>query len=84
MLPENLSRKVAMLTADPTIAFVHSAVEFLIEATAPNPPLNWIDNAVEDCVLNGNTYFYKLLFQQSHLCSSGSGATYTPIENRTI
>jgi len=68
MLPENLARKVAVLTADPTISFVHSAVEFLVEAAAPNLPPNWIDNAAEDCVFDGHTYFYKLLFS-NRICA---------------
>ena len=68
MLPENLARKVEMLAADPTIAFVHSAVEFLVEAAAPNPPIDWIDSAVDDCVIAGKTYFYQLLFR-NRICA---------------
>jgi glycosyltransferase involved in cell wall biosynthesis len=62
MLPENLRRKAEALAADPTISFVHSAVEFLVEAEAPNPPIDWIDDAPEDRVFTGKGYFYRLLF----------------------
>jgi glycosyltransferase involved in cell wall biosynthesis len=68
MLPDNLARKVAMLDADPTMSFVHSAVEFLVEASAPNLPNDWMENATEDCVVDGNTYFRKLLFS-NRICA---------------
>jgi hypothetical protein len=68
MLPENLARKVEMLAADPTISFVHSAIEFLVEAAAPNPPADWIEDTTEDCVIDGKTYFYKLLFS-NRICA---------------
>lgn len=62
MLPENLARKVAVLTADPTISFVHSAVEFLVETDGQSPPTNWVEDAIEDFVVEGETYFRRLLF----------------------
>jgi hypothetical protein len=56
------------LAADPTMSFVHSAVEFLVGAAAPNPPIDWIDSAVDDCIIAGKTYFYQLLFH-NRICA---------------
>src|SRR5713101_5204859 len=62
MLPENLARKVQVLASDPTIGFVHSAVEVLIEDSAPAPLANWIEDASADFIVDGVGYFRKLLF----------------------
>jgi hypothetical protein len=68
MLPENLARKVAMLAADPALSFVHSAVEFLVEESAPNLINNWLEDATKDWVVDGRTYFRQLLFS-NRICA---------------
>jgi exonuclease VII small subunit len=69
MLPENLERKVQILTADPTISLVHSAAEILVEKTAPVVPADWIEKATEDFVAEGRRYFRKLVFQGNLICA---------------
>jgi hypothetical protein len=69
MLPENLERKIQVLAADPTIGFVHSAVELLVEASAPTAVADWMEPATEDFVVEGPRYFRKLLFAGNLICA---------------
>jgi glycosyltransferase involved in cell wall biosynthesis len=68
MLPENLARKVAALKANPAVSFVHSAIEFLVEEDAPPPPANWVEEASEDFVIEGNAYFRQLI-AKNRICA---------------
>ena len=69
MLPENLERKVQMLSADETVGFVHSAVETLVEASAPSSFANWIEDATEDGLWDGLEYFRTLLLHGNRVCA---------------
>jgi glycosyltransferase involved in cell wall biosynthesis len=60
MLPENLARKVAVLSANPAVSFVHSAIELLVEEGMASAPTNWVEEAAEDCVVDGPSYFRRL------------------------
>ena len=69
MLPENLERKVQLLSADETVGFVHSAVETLAEESAPTSFANWIEDATEDTVWEGLEYFRTLLLNGNRVCA---------------
>ncbi len=69
MLPENLERKVQMLSVDETVGFVHSAVETLVEASAPSSFANWIEDATEDGLWDGLEYFRTLLLHGNRVCA---------------
>jgi GT2 family glycosyltransferase len=69
MLPENLERKVEVLTSDVTISFVHSAAEVLVEDSAQSAFNNWIEDADQDFIAEGMTYFRKLLFHGNLICA---------------
>jgi hypothetical protein len=68
MLPENLARKVAVLKANRAVSFVHSAIELLVEEEAPTPPANWVEEAVEDFIVDGVTYFRQLI-AKNRICA---------------
>ena len=57
MLPENLERKVHLLSTDETVGFVHSGVETLVEEEAPSSFADWIEDATDDTVWDGPEYF---------------------------
>ena len=61
MLPQNIEKKIRILESDSRIALVHSAVEFLIQDAVPQLSVNWMEDASEDFVVNGQSYFYQLL-----------------------
>ena len=63
MLPQNLAQKMDILSSDTTVSLVHSAVEFLVEDSAPSPPANWLEEATEDFIVDGEIYFRKLLLR---------------------
>ncbi|MCE2485339.1 MAG: glycosyltransferase [Desulfurellaceae bacterium] len=69
MLPENVERKVQLLSADETVGFVHSAVETLVDASAPSPFADWIEDATEDMVFDGVEYFRTLLLNGNRVCA---------------
>ena len=69
MLPENLERKIQLLSADETVGFVHSAVETLAEESAPGSFANWIENTTEDSVWDGPEYFRTLLLNGNRVCA---------------
>jgi len=70
MRPENLERKIQILTANPTVSLVHSAVEFIVDDSAPAILSSWIENASADFILPGNCYFRRLLFRGNLICAS--------------
>ncbi len=69
MLPENLERKVQLLSADETVGFVHSAVETLAEESAPTSFANWIEDATDDTLWDGPEYFRTLLLNGNRVCA---------------
>ena len=69
MLPENLERKIQLLSADETVGFVHSAVETLVEESAPSSFADWIEDATEDMVWDGPEYFRTLLLNGNRVCA---------------
>ena len=69
MLPENLERKVQLLSTDPTLGFVHSAVETLVDESAPSSFADWIEDATEDTVWGGPEYFRTLLLRGNRVCA---------------
>lgn len=69
MLPDNLERKVQLLNADETVGFVHSAVETLVEGSAPSAFADWIEDATDDTVWDGPEYFRTLLLNGNRVCA---------------
>ncbi len=69
MLPENLERKVQLLSADETAGFVHSGVETLAEESAPSSFADWIEDATEDTLWDGPEYFRTLLLNGNRVCA---------------
>ncbi|MDD5543494.1 MAG: glycosyltransferase [Acidobacteriia bacterium] len=69
MLPENLSKKVACLMADPELGFVHSGAGLLVDSSAPAAPVDWIEKSFEDFQSDGYEYFLKLLFHGNIVCA---------------
>ncbi len=69
MLPFNLERKVALLEQDPAITLVHSAIELLLEESAPGSITSWVEDAVDDCIVDGMSYFRKLFLKGNLLCA---------------
>lgn len=69
MLPNNLARKMELLTADPSISLVHSRAEAIIEAEAPTRLSDWMEKADTDFVRDGIEYFRKLVLQGDCICA---------------
>ena len=69
MLPDNLERKVQVLSADETVGFVHSGVETLVDESAPDSFADWIENATDDTVWDGPEYFRTLLLNGNRVCA---------------
>ncbi len=69
MLPENLERKVHLLSADETVGFVHSAVETLVDGSAPSAFTDWIEDTTTDTVWDGPEYFRTLLLNGNRVCA---------------
>jgi len=69
MLPENLARKVNLLTADPAVGLVHSAVEVIVEDSAPRSPGRWGEENSQDAIVDGLHYFRKLLLWGNLICA---------------
>ena len=69
MAPENLERKVRLLSADSGLGLVHSSAELMTEASAPSAPVDWIEKSYEDFQVEGLQYFFKLLFQGNIICA---------------
>src|SRR5262249_6946444 len=70
MLSENLERKVGVLTSDAAMTFVHSAAEVLVEDSAQTALNNWIEDADQDFIAEGVTYFRKLFFRGNLICAT--------------
>ncbi len=69
MLPENLERKVHLLSTDETVGFVHSGVETLVDEAAPSSFADWIEDATDDTVWDGPEYFRTLLLNGNRVCA---------------
>ena len=69
MLPNNLARKMALLTSDPSLSLVHSRAETIIEAEAPTRFGEWMEKADTDFVRDGIEYFRKLVLQDDCICA---------------
>ena len=69
MLPDNLERKVQLLSTDETVGFVHSGVETLVEGSAPSSFADWIEDATEDTIWDGPEYFRALLLNGNRVCA---------------
>ena len=69
MLPDNLERKVQVLSADETVGFVHSGVETLVDESAPDSFADWIEDATDDTVWDGPEYFRTLLLNGNRVCA---------------
>ncbi|MBZ5536893.1 MAG: glycosyltransferase [Acidobacteriia bacterium] len=69
MQPDNLERKIQLLSSDPSVGFVHSAAEMIVEPSAPSVPVEWIEKSYEDFVAEGEVYFFKLLFHGNIICA---------------
>ena len=69
MRPENLERKVQLLSADESVSFIHSAVETLVEESAPSSFADWIEDTTEDTVWDGPEYFRTLLLNGNRVCA---------------
>ena len=73
MLPDNIARKMAILHTDPGIGFVHSLAEQIMEAQAPSTLGDWMEQAQEDFVCDGQDYFRKLLLHGDCICAPTGG-----------
>ncbi|MBI3245238.1 MAG: glycosyltransferase [Deltaproteobacteria bacterium] len=69
MLPDNLSRKIQLLTHAADVGFVHSAIELARDGSAPTNPREWVENAQADFIVEGCRYFRKLLFHENCICA---------------
>ena len=69
MLPDNLERKVHLLSADESVGFVHSGVETLVDESAPSAFADWIEDATDDTVWDGPEYFRILLLNGNRVCA---------------
>jgi GT2 family glycosyltransferase len=69
MLPENLERKVQLLSSDSSVGFIHSSADMIVEPSAPTVPVEWIEKSFEDFVVDGRDYFFKLLFHGNLICA---------------
>jgi hypothetical protein len=69
MEPDNLARKVRILDSDPTIGLIHSAIKILVEPSAPYPPARWVEDSAEDFIIDGPTYFRRLLLEGNLICA---------------
>ena len=69
MLPENLEQKIRLLEAEPSVGFVHSSVEFLTESDAPPGSAHWVEDATEPFVVDGRTYFRKMILSGNRVCA---------------
>lgn len=69
MLRSNLEQKIQLMLAHPGVSFVHSAVKLVTEESAPSGVENWIENATENFVVDGLTYFHRLLFPRNLICA---------------
>jgi len=69
MQPDNLQRKVHLLSADESVGFVHSAVSPLVDASAPSFTVDWFETATEDGVWDGLEYFRTLLLRGNRICA---------------
>ena len=59
----------AVATGNPAIGLVHSAVDIVIESSAPYPPARWVEDSTEDFVVDGLSYFRRLLLEGNLICA---------------
>ncbi len=69
MQPDNLARKIQVLDSDPLIGLVYSAVETLIDPSAPYPPARWMEESAVDFIIDGHTYLRRLLLEGNLICA---------------
>ena len=69
MLAENLTRKMALFDADPSLSLVHSRAECIVEDGAPKRVAEWREEAETDFVAEGEAYFRKLLLHGDCICA---------------
>src|SRR5262249_28244985 len=68
-LPLNLEYKLAALQSDPTVRLVHSAIELITNDENVPPLINWVEPAIKDFVIEGTTYFRRLLLHGNRICA---------------
>ncbi len=69
MAPGNLRSKLEMLSSDPGMSFVHSAIELLVDESAVDQIGYWVDRAERDFIVDGNDYFRRLYFSDNLVCA---------------
>lgn len=69
MLPRNLESKVGLLASDPSVSFVHSAIELLVEPSAGDQAGHWVDRSDRDFTADGKAYFRKLYLSDNLICA---------------
>jgi len=69
MLPGNLESKAGLLASDPSVSFVHSAIELLVEPSAEEQAGHWVDRSDRDFTADGQAYFRKLYLSDNLICA---------------
>ena len=69
MDPRNLARKVATLDADPTLAWVHSAIEPIVEPSSPAFSTDWLEPSTTDFTADGLSYLRGLILRGNCVCA---------------
>lgn len=69
MHPDNLARKLDVLEADSTIGIVHSAVEILVEPSAPYQLSRWVEASENDFTVDGYAYIRRLVLEGNLICA---------------
>jgi glycosyltransferase involved in cell wall biosynthesis len=69
MLPANLEQKVRLLEAEPSVGFVHSSVDFLVEPAAPHGSRQWMEDSTDDFVVDGRRYFRTMVISGNRVCA---------------
>lgn len=70
MLPTNLERKVKTLCGNPALAFVHSAIELIVEPSAPRPLMRLEQASEDDVAIEGGASLRKLILHGDFICES--------------
>ena len=69
MVPDNLTRKMAVFETDSTLSLVHSLAEPIVEAGAPTRLGNWMEKAEANFIEEGLVYFRKLVLRGDCICA---------------
>ena len=69
MLPDNLEKKVRMLQDAPRMLFVHSAVEVIVDRSAPRVPAEWMEQSKNDFVADGLHCLPRLILEGNRICA---------------